>query len=139
MKLPLRASLDAYKNNNGGYSDGPDNVHHDSATDLLQCGILGFCGCGRPEENLLYVLGGLELIEELHTSLREHDAWEVWWPEYKARELAHFGNENAAYFFCYWCAEQPAELTEHGGSVPGWLTAKGRELLALLREWKATQ
>lgn len=44
----------------------------------------------------------------------------------------HFGGENPAYFFFYWASDR--QLTEHGGAVPGWLTEKGKTLLADLKE-----
>jgi len=118
---------------NGEFVDGA-GCFHATAGDLLQAGLLGFCCCGMPDENLRYVLGGLELIESLRSSPQGKVEWSAWWEEHKARELRHFGSERAAYFFYYWCSD-PAKLTEHGSGVPGWLTEKGKAMLDLLREW----
>jgi hypothetical protein len=110
-----------------------DGVSYETEEDFIQTGILGFCGCGRPEENLLYILGGLEVINDKGPI--DPLAWDAWWELHKERVRTHFGNEDAAYFFYYWADKN--RLTEHGGSVPGWLDEKGSRLLALLRQWKA--
>lgn len=131
------AELADYLATNGSYEF--DGVSYEDATDLIHSGILGLCGCGLPEENLQYILGGLELIAEKspETVAPEDNAFDEWWVDYKKRTARHFGNDQAAYFFYYWAAKNG--LTEHGGGVPGWLYGKGLELLAILREWKTTQ
>jgi len=124
-------TLADYQKPDGGYRFG--GGHYDTATDLIQTGMLKFCACGAPEQNLLYVLGGLELIDEDRPdgTLAEFHKWCKKWEK---RRQVHFGSEAAADFFFYWADSQ--ELTEHGSSVPGWLTNKGKELMTLLREWK---
>ena len=92
-------------------------------TDLIQGGLLGMCCCGNPEANLQYVLGGLELLVDFGYHNDE-------------LVLAHFGAQEAANFFWYWVTEK--DFAEHGGSVPGWLTPEGWELLELLREWETS-
>lgn len=111
-----------------GFEDA-EGCWHEDAGSLLQTGILKFCGCGVPEGNLDYIRGGLELIAEPHPA--HHGDWDAWWKDREARVLAHFGNERAKYFFYYWADKEG--LTEHGGSVPGWLTDKGKDLLHMLR------
>ena len=101
----------------GGYLD-PGGCWCGNAERLIHVGLLGFCGCYDPESNLEYVLAQLEAIEEYR--------WKVW-PGKDSLPAA-------TYFFWYWCEKE--DLTEHGGTVPGWLTGKGEELLGLLREWK---
>jgi hypothetical protein len=125
----IRARLEDYASERGGYKDSNDCWHEDT-TDLIQNGILGFCACGGPEENLAYILGGLELIDERHEA--EAAGWD--WKAWEAKCVQHFGNIEAAYFFWYWADKE--RLTEHGGSVPGWLDERGHHLLGLLREWK---
>lgn len=95
---------------------------------------LNFCHCGMPENNLLYILGGLEIIDEKRPDDRTQ--FDAWWDAHTKREAAHFGNQSSAYFFYYWADKEG--LTEHGGSVPGWLSDEGVALLTKLREWKAT-
>ena len=103
-----------------------------SLVDFIQESAFGFCGCGRPEENLKYIMEGLAHIdEERPKSATEH---EVWFKDWVRRGVKVFGNERARYFFFYWCAKE--ELTEHGGAVPGWLSADGKTLLGALREMK---
>lgn len=117
---------------NGEYYEH-DGCEHDDPTNLIQCGLLNFCGCGSPEENLKYILTGLELINEKPPA--SGPEWREWYADTTKRRLEHFGNQQAEYFFYYWCDERG--YTEHGSSVPGWLDKDGLELLALLREWKA--
>jgi len=95
--------------------------------DFIQTGDLGFCGCGMPEQNLDYIRKGLEHINETRPESQEHDDWH---PEWVSRGHEIFGNETSRYFFFYWADKE--ELTEHGGSVPGWLSDKGKELLEVL-------
>lgn len=73
---------------------------------------IGFCGCGI-DGDLEFILTGLDVIS-------------ISWPERQKLELEHFGSDIAAQFFYKWCNAK--ELTEHGGSVPGWLSDKGRDL-----------
>lgn len=101
----------------------------------IQVGLLGFCSCGRPEENLLYIHKGLNLIIEVGPYGR--DEYEKWYADHLDRVIKHFGSLDSAYFFYYWADKEG--FTEHGGSVPGWLTDKGRDLLKLLGDYKATQ
>jgi len=107
-----------------------EDMHYDGLQDLIQNGILKFCNCGNPHLNLLYILGGFELIYEKGN--------ERYNEKYQERVVKHFGSLEAALFFYYWT--ETLELTEHGGSVYGsWLDDKGEALLEMLREWKATE
>ncbi len=111
---------------------GRDQCEYESDDKLgfIQCGVLEFCLCGRPEDNIAYVLGGLELI---HSSCPEGMNFEVWFSDHQKTELAHFGTRESAMFFYYWADKEG--WAEHGGSVPGWLTDDGLDLLSGLREW----
>ncbi len=125
-------TLDSYRLDGGGFEDS-DGLYHEDATDLIQCGLLGLCGCGGPEDNLSYILAGLALIDEQIPDLK--GALDEWWEGHKARIADHFKSPEGEYFFYYWADKEG--LTDHGGSVPGWLTDKGRALLSLLREWES--
>ena len=129
-KCRFGMSLDDYVTR-GGYVY--NNTEHDTAVSLLQVGVLGFCGCGLPESNLLYVLGGLELIDESEPA--GFDAFSDWIKGHRRRELRHFRSLEAAYFFYYWADKEG--LSEHGVGMPGWLTDEGANLMAMLREWRA--
>ena len=108
-----------------GYKDD-DGAHHGAVDSLLQSGILGFCMCGDPDENLDFIRAGLEHIDRYTTQPYE---------DWNRDKLALFGNDGIARFFWYWADKEG--LTDHGSSVPGWLEPNGRELLALLREYQA--
>lgn len=107
-----------------------DDTYYDTLADYIQQHVLEWCACGQPDENLLYIRGGLRLIAEKYES-PEGD-WEAWYKEHRRKVDEHFKSQQGEYFFYYWCAAH--DLTEHGGSVPGWLDSKGEELLALLDE-----
>ncbi len=119
--------IDKYKKEDGYYND--DGVFYESAEDFYQVEIFGFCGCGLPDENLEYIHDGLTHINDERPEGAKHDEWYKKWVE---EGDVIFGNEFSRYFFFYWCDKQ--ELTEHGGSVPGWLTDKGKRILFDLRE-----
>lgn len=104
--------------------------------DEIQCERFGFCGCGNPEANLLYVLGGLALIGERRPNYFTTDpaTWNAWNEEHHKRAALHFGNDSAESFFYYWCDKE--KLTQHGGSIPGWLTEEGQNLLNKLLQFK---
>jgi len=115
-----------------------DGCHHETAESLIQTGIMGFCGCGDPEGNLEYVRRGLEHIESKdQPDSNDRAAWDVWWRGHQNDEISIFGNSQSAYFFYYWADN--LKLTEHGGSVPGWLTEKGNIVLELLRTWNSSR
>ncbi|WOH61943.1 hypothetical protein [Bradyrhizobium sp. BWC-3-1] len=126
--------IDKYKTEHGDY-EFSDGCHYDTAADLIQCGVLEFCGCGASSESLSYVRDGLAHIDRKQTeapSYRDRDASTAWWNKWQSDGLALFGNERARWFFYYWADNMG--FTEHGGSVPGWLTNEGKELLADLIE-----
>ena len=103
------SSLSKYVTVRGGYVD-EDDCYYDGAVEFVQCCMLGFCGCGDPVSNLKYVLSMLELVAR------------------RGR-----GAETAAdWFFYYWLDANG--YTEHGSSLPGWLTPSGRDLIGVLRE-----
>jgi hypothetical protein len=107
------------------------------ASDLIHQ-HLGFCACGKPSQNLEYILGALEALDAKWTYLRSFDDIPRGSCLYDLAEKKlenHFRDQRAQYFFYYWADKE--ELAEHGGGVGGeWLTDKGEQLLALLREWK---
>lgn len=110
---------------------GPDGINYESELEYLCLAVLGFCGCGMPENTAAWVLEGLDIINEPF----EHDEkeWLQLYGDWKDRVRKHYGdNDGSRYFFWYWCADK--EFTEHGGSVPGWLTDKGKDLRDRLRE-----
>ena len=106
-----------------------DGISFDDDGDALQIHVLGFCGCGQGDQNLVYIMRGLEWVD-YHKS---DEAFDAWYPKWRHQGERLFGRQAGEYFFAYWADSQG--LTEHGGSVPGWLTPDGADLLEALREW----
>lgn len=115
----------------GSYYD-EDGCCYETAEDFYQSRSFNFCGCGSPDKNLEYIRDGLAHIDKTQPENISREEYHKWYDEWKKEGHEIFGNEKARYFFFYWA--DMLELTEHGGSVPGWLTEKGRETLADLRE-----
>ena len=132
-----------YRDSSGWfYIEGEDRgekIHGCSKTldSLINVDVLGFCGCADPETNVYLVRDGLSLIAQLRQS---------WWglddtmeqrltKQQATRELEEkltqlFGNEASKQFFYYWAHSKG--YTDHGSSIPGWLTERGEALLKLL-------
>lgn len=107
---------------------GADGISYDSELDYVCCAVLGFCGCGIPEETAAWVLRGLEAIDAPFQ--REEKEWAKFYPQWQDELRSMYGaNDATRYFFWYWCDDKG--FTEHGGSVPGWLTDEGKDL----RDW----
>lgn len=115
--------IDKFKKEGGYYDES--GCYYEDAESFYQSHIFGFCGCGLPEDNLKYIRDGLEHIEKGSV---ENVDFEKWWGEGNSI----LGNSRSMYFFYYWCDKM--ELTDHGGSVPGYLTEKGKQTLSDLKE-----
>lgn len=87
---------------------------------------LGFCGCGQPEQALRYVRDGMRLLAE---DPPKGVPFHAWWPGHEVR-LDAFAPSAARDVLWYLLNDRG--LAEHGGSIPGWLTEKGEEVLAAL-------
>ncbi len=129
-------SFDSFKQPDGCYIDA-NEVHHSSAEDYL-CAQLGFCGCGMPNEALKFTRDALQLIEDLHTlnhrpECDERTIWEKHYDDWNAKVAQLLPTNGHEYFVWYFFDAK--RLTEHGGSVPGWLTAAGRTMLQDLNAW----
>jgi hypothetical protein len=120
-------TIDKYKTEDG-YVDA-NGTGYDSAVHYFAIGTLGFCGCGMPEQALDHIRGALQLLADL-----EDKVWKGALPmdDWNVQVCALLPTYGARYFMWYFLDNK--ELTEHGGSVPGWLTDKGRELLSDLNE-----
>lgn len=95
--------------------------------ELIQVKLLGFCNCGRMDDNLKYVRNGLQYIDTGNWFAADSgnvDADDKKWTE---EGIEIFGNEVSKYFFFYWCDKEG--FTEHCGTIPGWLTVDGKDLL----------
>lgn len=124
----LKRDGDSYVTASGCYYDGND------AEALLAIEVFGFCGCGCPDEALKFMHAALHLVADMHPT--DGAAFDDWWPKHRARADALFhGDGGIEYFTYYHLAER--KLTEHGSSVPGWLTELGRSVLVDLDEYVA--
>lgn len=118
-------NLKDYEQEDGTYIK--DGTSYDDAESLL-CDLLGFCGCGLPDEALKYVYNVLNVINTLHTEVHtDKITYEVW--QKNCNNIMF--NEGIAYFTYYILDSK--SLTEHGGSVPGWLTPLGIDILNMLK------
>ena len=122
-------NIDKYRTKNGDFVD-QDGCYYEDVEDFIATGLLGFCGCGKPHHAIKHVRQSLQLVHDL-----KYLVWEekLTYKEWKEKTKEVFLNEGAEYFMWYFLDNK--ELTEHGGSVPGWLTGKGEELLADLNEF----
>jgi hypothetical protein len=113
------------------------------ATSLRAFDALGFCGCGRPDDALLYVRNVLRHVHSLKTDgwpllegIGPKPAWDEWIKGHRERgETLFHGDTGAEYLVYYLLADKG--LLEHGGSLPGWLTPEGEAILAELEAHSA--
>jgi hypothetical protein len=112
-----------------------DGCGYENLEQFITTGVLGFCDCGSPEAALAYIKTGLELINyPCPEDIDPKEGWRIWYAAHRERCYAHFKSQGAEYLFYYFCDFHG--LTEHGGSVPGWLTDKGKKLLELIEKCK---
>jgi len=80
--------------------------------DYILMELLGFCGCGNPEEVAKYVIKFLRILDRKN------------WRDYDDLDYM---------FFVYWANNKG--FAEHGSTARcSWLTDKGKELLAELKK-----
>lgn len=122
----------------GHFAIAGNSCEFDDLDQAILSGILGFCCCGQPGLALDFILNGLDLIESLSKAeppVGDSRAfWDHWVNNRRVEEELRFGSIGGATMFYYWADKE--DLTEHGGTVPGWLTSKGHQLLDVLRENK---
>lgn len=81
---------------------------HETRASYLQTEIMGLCGCGNPDEVMMYIASMLKKLDN-----KEYGEYE---------DMPYM-------FFVYWADDKG--FVEHGTSVRlPWLTDKGKELLA---------
>ena len=124
--------IDKFKDNEGFGYTFKDDCYYEDAESLIATGVLGFCGCGMPDAALEHVRKALQIVDDLKQLVWEKKITYEQWEERKKEVFANSGQE---YFMWYFLDNK--ELTEHGGSVPGWLTQEGIELLEDLNELSA--
>jgi len=111
----------------------PDGSTHSSPQDLL-ASMLGFCGCGAPEQALIFTRDAIKLLVLDLAALRDempeqwdNDLWQTKYKPWHERVRKLFPTTGAEYFFLYWL--DAGGLAEHGSNVSGcWLTDIGHAL-----------
>ena len=94
------------KNEDGGFLD-KEGCWWETEAEYLQTSILGLCGCGNPDDIMLYIKEMLERLEK-----QDHGEYE----------------DKPYMFFAYWANKKG--FAEHGSTARcSWLTDKGKELL----------
>jgi hypothetical protein len=112
----------------------PHETSYDDIVDFFQINILGFCGCGRPYNNIKFVADSLKLVKKYKQfgnsfgETREQTIERL--EQYKKEQREFFGNDQIAEFMLYWLDAKG--FTEHGGSVgSSWINEKGYDFLDL--------
>lgn len=98
----------------------PDGVWYPDTEAALGYLLGDLCGCGRPDKALRYIHKHLCEVGRVANDVDVGRTFD-------------FGSDGEMYFFWYWADNEG--LTEHGGSVPGWLTERGEVLLRQLDEY----
>jgi len=111
--------IDQYKQPDGWFKYPPEApIDFESAVDVLGH-MVGFCGCGRPEDALRFMAGKMRLI---------HNIQATDWSDAAHMALHNSFHDYGERYFFYYMLDHFG-LTEHGSSVPGWLTQKGIEFM----------
>lgn len=113
--------MERFKQSDGTYV--LDGMTYMDAEALLM-DALDFCACGCPEYALDYIKKSMELLD---WDKERWPTWKAYYDDWRKTVDEHFASSGAEYFMWYFLDSRG--LTEHGGSVPGWLTADGRELI----------
>lgn len=114
--------IDKFKEGSG-YVD-KNGCWHDDALDFISIGIFNFCGCGSPEETLKYIHDCLQIVK---------DGTNMDYKEFCECKSKIFNNNSGAENFMWYFLDNQ-ELTEHGSSVPGWITDYGEEMLSDMKQ-----
>jgi hypothetical protein len=112
------------------YLDNEGVSHPDKESFI--CSLFGFCSCGLPAAALDYIYGVLEIMGRFNSS-GPSETWEETHDELDK----HFNSVGEAYFVYYFLNSWKIKMAEHGWSVPGWLTDFGRDVLEMLKEYRA--
>lgn len=127
--------IDRYKLPNDEGYENEDGIWFETAEDFM-CDILGFCGCGLPEEAFAYIAGVMELLKNRsdmnRNMLLDEMGTSKECQENEKKLKDYFKSQGEEYFMWYYLDDK--EFTEHGVGVPGWPTDKGEEVLADLQD-----
>ena len=121
--------IDKYKLADGTFQN-ENGASFDTLEDFIQMSVLCFCGCGMPRLALKHLQVALTQVKK-RNELVPKDT--LAFRELEKETSIQLGSNTAMWFMWYYLETQ--DLTEHGGSVPRWLTQKGKELLEDLDEY----
>jgi hypothetical protein len=126
-----KMNIEKFKKVDDGCYYDESECCYENAVDFIQSSLFGFCGCGDPDENLIYIRDSLRLFRDFPYDAKQEN-WESYYKRYREAVDKQFGSEKSEYFMWYWLDSKG--YTEHGGCLPGWLTESGKELLEDLEE-----
>ena len=105
-----------YVTDSGIWKD-KDGIVWEDKKDYLQIAILGFCGCGNPDEVMKYVYDMLKRVADITID--------------KGIEFEY--SDLPSMFFLYWADKN--NFIEHGTTIRcSWLTDLGKQLMADIEE-----
>ena len=116
------------KNEDGTYIDKKGLTWSDAAS--VMGNVFGFCGCGSPDEAMKYMRDVMRLV---NLKRPEEIPWDDWYKTQRQKADDLFKGSPGAEYAAYYILNEK-NLTEHGSSVPGWLTRKGEDVLVDLEE-----
>jgi hypothetical protein len=131
---PEPFSWKQYRDDDGKYHR--DGCDYDDFRDFILQSVFDFCGCGALYCAAEFIRDGLQYFKTKEAITAKHQTAEDWsaiCKELAAEEERVFGSRGSAMLFFY--VLDSKDLTEHGGSVPGWLNEKGEALLEELTEF----
>lgn len=101
---------------------------HTTPADAVWFGRLKFCGCGQPEQVMRRMKDVMRCMANRSNALPASlEAYSILTDELWEKA----GPDNISRYLLLYILDA-AGLEEHGGSVPGWLTEDGEELLTFL-------
>lgn len=131
-------TLEELLNDQGKYVATNGATFGDVETFILE-GLMGFCGCGKPWAANKVLYKSLLHIESLcqfrdrNSGIPGSDSqWTKDFDSWNKAGVELFGNEGIEMLIYYMLNK--AEMIEHGGSVPGWLSPLGESCLKHLKE-----
>ncbi len=107
----------------------PDGVYVEDLEELLNCSVLNHCGCGCNQSNLELIYHLLKYQKELfdndYKNYKKSQEKLIFYIKSHAEEVLQF----------IWYQLNELEILEHGGSIPGWLSDKGKHFFDLLEQY----
>lgn len=95
----------------------------DDLSSMIIEGCFKWCGCGDRDSAMERIHKGLKHINDWH-----RDDKKITWEEWRDEQKKLFNGWEYVIFYMF----DERGITEHGGSVPGWLTNGGHDLLDIL-------